>query len=359
MVFVSLISTAPVFSDSGISYGPYIQHVDAKRATILLKTDSAIIVTLQYKKSGSEKWKKIAETSNTTDHRFRLLGLEKNTEYEYYLSSILGDLTQKYFFTTNHDIVKNNPLNITAVGDFSLLNANQLQIVSQMQRIKPDILLGLGDCAYNSGTLQEFDDNFLSPYQPLIAEAPMYATMGNHDYLTENGGPYKTVFEFPVKSSATEDYYVENYDTAQIFSLNGNIDYSAGSAQYNWFQSALASSDKKWKIVMIHQPPYSSGSHGSTSNMEDSLIPLFDQYQVDLVLSGHDHGYERSQDSSGVTYIVSGGGGSPLYSLSNTNLFSQYYLATYNFVNIKIYSKKIITQAIDETGYIFDQYTIK
>lgn len=359
LLFLSFIPASSSWADSNIAYGPYIQNTDIQRATIIMKTDDSEILILYYKKVNSKKWKKVTDSNASQTHRYRLLGLKKNTSYQYYLSGTAGDLTQKYFFNTNHDIKKNDPLSIAAVGDFSILNTDQLQIINQMLRIKPDILLGLGDCAYNSGTLEEFDYNFLSPFQPLLAEAPMYATMGNHDYMTDNGGPYKEIFELPTASSQTEDYYVYNYDNAQIFSLNANLDYSIASTQYNWFQSELAKSNKKWKIVLIHFPPYSSGPHGSTENMADSLIPLFSQYQVDLVLSGHDHGYERSLDSSGVTYIVSGGGGSPLYSQSNVNPYSQFYLSTYNFTYLEVYPKKLVIKGIDENGYIFDQDTIK
>lgn len=359
LLLLSYIPASSSWADSNIAYGPYIQNIDIQRATIIMKTDSSEILTLYYKRANSKKWKKVTDSSASQTHRYRLLGLKKNTSYQYYLSGVVGDLTQKYFFNTNHDISKNNPLTVAAVGDFSLLNEAQLQIVSQMIRIHPDIILGLGDCAYDYGTLEEFDYNFLSPYQSLLAEVPMYATMGNHDYITENGGPYKEVFEFPTKSSGTEDYYIYSYDDVQMFSLNANLDYSIGSSQYNWMQSELAKSNSKWKIVLIHFPPYSSGPHGNTENMANSLIPLFDQYQVDLVLSGHDHGYERSLDSSDVAYIVSGGGGSPLYTQENTNYYSQFYLSAYNFTNIIIYPGKLVIQGIDQNGYIFDRLSLK
>lgn len=79
-------------------------------------------------------------------------------------------------------------------------------------------------------------------------------------------------------------------------------------AQVRWFRQTLAGSTARWTIATMHHPPYSGSDHNSSLDVRGSFSPLFEQYDVDLVLSGHDHDCQRTRSINGVTYIVSGGG---------------------------------------------------
>ena len=65
-------------------------------------------------------------------------------------------------------------------------------------------------------------------------------------------------------------------------------------------------------FVVMHHPPFSISLHGGAADLRDKWTPLFEQYNVSAVFSGHDHVYERA-DHNNVHYFVSGGGGAPLY----------------------------------------------
>ena len=94
--------------------------------------------------------------------------------------------------------------------------------------------------------------------------------------------------------------------------LDTNSDYEPGSKQYQFLKRDLAGTSRPFKVFFGHHPAYSSGSHGSTKKMQEYLQPLFEENGVQLVFAGHDHDYERTI-VNGITYVVSGGGGAPLY----------------------------------------------
>ena len=76
--------------------------------------------------------------------------------------------------------------------------------------------------------------------------------------------------------------------------------------QRRFLERTLARSDARWKVVALHHPPYSAGYQGSSTRLVAYSRPLFECYGVQLVLSGHDHDYQRSKRIRGVTYLVSG-----------------------------------------------------
>ena len=97
--------------------------------------------------------------------------------------------------------------------------------------------------------------------------------------------------------------------------MNSEIDYSATSPQYLFLSDDLASASANpnydFIIGLVHRPFYSSGYHGREEEMADVLEPLLIANNVDLVIQGHDHMYERIHPQEGVNYIVTGGGGAP------------------------------------------------
>jgi 3',5'-cyclic AMP phosphodiesterase CpdA len=77
-----------------------------------------------------------------------------------------------------------------------------------------------------------------------------------------------------------------------------------------WLEQTLSAAREEWKIVFFHHPLYSSGrTHGSDEQLRSVLEPIFIKHGVSLVLTGHDHFYERSKPQHGITHFVAGSGG--------------------------------------------------
>jgi 3',5'-cyclic AMP phosphodiesterase CpdA len=80
--------------------------------------------------------------------------------------------------------------------------------------------------------------------------------------------------------------------------------------QVKWMEEQLAKDDSEWKVAFFHHPPYSSGgAHGSDTKLREVVEPIFVKYGVSVVLTGHEHFYERTKPQKGVHYFISGAGG--------------------------------------------------
>ena len=92
--------------------------------------------------------------------------------------------------------------------------------------------------------------------------------------------------------------------SVRFFALDSNY---MDKAQLAWLEKELAASDSAWKICFFHHPIYSSGdTHGANVALREQVEPLFLKYGVSLVLTGHEHFYERMKPQKGINYIVAG-----------------------------------------------------
>jgi hypothetical protein len=156
----------------------------------------------------------------------------------------------------------------------------------------------------------EFIGNYSGAYGPGSAENRFWPSAGNHDWNTPNLQPYIDYFTLP----ANERYYEVVIGRVHLFAVDSEPEEPDGatvdSAQGAWLQNALASSSACFKVVYFHRPPYSSSDHGSEVRMQWP----FEEWGADVVLTGHDHSYERLA-VGGIPYFVNGLGGSLRYPL--------------------------------------------
>jgi 3',5'-cyclic AMP phosphodiesterase CpdA len=125
--------------------------------------------------------------------------------------------------------------------------------------------------------------------------------------------------------------------------------------QTEWLEATLAAADARWLIVTMHHPAYSVGYHGSTQEIQDEWVPLFEEYGVDLVLAGHDHDYQRTSPINDVTYIVSGGG-SKTRPTGDAD-YIELAVSVRHFLDIAITHDRLEVTAISTEGP-FDHVTI-
>ena len=217
-----------------------------------------------------------------------------------------------------------------------------------------DGVLLLGDNAYPAGTDAEWQGAFFDLYPKVIRSSVVMPTIGNHemgvapiniclfadtlacDLLGEieyplgglsmssdpasydgdgdgpdpEGLPYLNIFTLPTRgelggaASGTEQYYSSDFGNVHIISLDSqlsNSDDDLRGAMQDWLTADLeASAEQDWIIVIFHHPPYSKGENHDSDleqreiDMRITFAPVFEQYGVDAVYSGHAHSYERS-----------------------------------------------------------------
>lgn len=154
--------------------------------------------------------------------------------------------------------------------------------------------------------------SFEKPFADLLTEGvPFYAVLGNHD-----NNPLIREFElkYPLFHMEGHRYYSKLFGDGlmETFMLDSNTLYSKESEpeQIAWLERSLAESKAAWKVVVLHNPVYTTAKrHPSDPHMIEKLEPIFRKYGVSIVLQGHNHLYERLSPIQGITYITAGSGG--------------------------------------------------
>ncbi len=242
-------------------------------------------------------------------------------------------------------------LSFAVVGDSGTGEAPQESIAARMCRFRGkhpfDLVLTTGDNVYPDGDRALFDAAFRDPFACLLDKGVRFrSTLGNHDIMADGGAAQIADRDFGYRGGAKN--YVVRKGGVRFVMADGN------ALDRRWLEKALpAASGDRWTIVAFHQPVYSPGLHGSTPGFED-LPELFQRHGVDLVLNGHDHVYAVTRNLKGIRYIVTGGGGAPLYGCGEA-WFSERCDSRHHFLWIRASSDQIVIEAVPASGEPFDR----
>src|SRR3989344_2841602 len=200
----------------------------------------------------------------------------------------------------------NNHFSFLVFGDSGSGSPEQKALAKLMAKEDFNFILHTGDLAYQSGSTAEIQANVLDIYKNLLQNHPFYPTIGNHDYGTANAQPYLDTWDLPrqtLNEADQERYYSFDIGNAHFISLDSNTplnqtDEASNTDMFDWLRADLTKAKAKgaeWTIVYFHHPPFSSGkNHGEDKRVQEKLVPVFEEYGVDLVLGGHEHNYERT-----------------------------------------------------------------
>ncbi len=265
----------------------------------------------------------------------------------------------------------NRQFSFTAFGDQGV-GYNALATNSLIADLGPQFHLAMGDLSYandGEGGRPETDvfdarkwDSFFAQNELVAAEIPWMVALGNHEmeswYDRHGYGGMRARFTMPDNAwDGSTCIYSWRYLNVGLISLDGNdicynsdanLDYTEGRQQV-WLKAQLEKFRKDpgidFIVVYCHQCTYStSGNNGSEIGAQKRWAPLFDQYQVDLVLNGHNHVYERTDPikagkgtrkadirstvdpaKDGTTYITAGGGGESINGWADGKIGDSYY----------------------------------
>ncbi len=212
-----------------------------------------------------------------------------------------------------------------------------------------DGLLFLGDNVYPSGDPSKLPDTVFEPFADVLAGgADLMAILGNHDVMKGRGDEQMAALGMPGR------YWAQEYGDVLIVGIDSNeID---DPEQLKFLEGALASTDATWRIVAVHHPPYSAGYQGSSVDVRETLAPLLQRFGVQLVLSGHDHDYQRSVPIDGVTYVVSGGASGTRR--TGEDEFTEVAYSWHNFVDIAVTGDRLVLRAVGQDGSVFDEVVL-
>ena len=206
---------------------------------------------------------------------------------------------------------------VVGAGDIGQCGGVQAQATSTLLDHIPGTVFTFGDNAQATGSAEDYANCYGPAWGRHLSRT--FPTVGNHDWEYTGGGPYFAYFGANA-GPAGRGYYSFDLGAWHIVSLNSEVAAGAGSAQYGWLKADLEASSADCTLAMWHRPLFSSGPNGGTSRMRDAWR-LLNQRGAELVLSGHDHDYERfaPQDAdghaiaTGIRAFVVGTGGYSLY----------------------------------------------
>ena len=307
---------------AGISFvrGPYTQYVTDSAATVMWGADRAVSARVHVQaESGMDE-----PVTSEGDSRVRLTGLRAGTRYRYRvvaegISSLEGS------FRTHAP--GDTSLTFILYGDSRENPAEHARLAERMATHDFDFILHSGDFVDDGRVEAEWGTQFFKPVLPVVLKAPLYPAIGNHEM---DAAPYYTTFEVPPNGSKErpEAWYSFDYGHAHFVVLDSNPEsggLAEGTEQRRWLEQDLAASEAQWKFAVLHHPLYSSGYHKSNLPLREALMPIFERFGVDMVLTGHDHCYERTwplrgggRSDHGIVHVVSGGGGASLYAVGRS-----------------------------------------
>jgi hypothetical protein len=257
-------------------------------------------------------------------------------------------------------------LTFAAVGDTGSGGRQALAVAERMAAGYAERPYGLvshlGDLCYYGRIEQRFDDVFLRPYRPLLdAGVRFEVAIGNHDGDVHWSDERLEAIDTELRLLGTPArYYRTTHGPADFFYLDSSKPGLFGpdsSRQLEWLDTALAESESQWKIVSLHHPVYSSGVHGPTPGARTLLEPLLVRHAVDLVLTGHDHHYERTHPIDGVTYVVSGGG------CKTTPVRPRRWTAaarsTLQYLHVEIDGDRLQGASVRPDGHVVDRFALR
>jgi predicted phosphodiesterase len=307
LILISQMATAQT-----IVKQPYQQIVTPNSIIIRWDTDSARVGVVSYGTSLSSLTGSASDSVPTRKHEVTIRGLSPKQKYYYSVTGASGGSSDQYFVTApNPGTVQST--RIWVITDFGQSNstsddARRLQTVGFWKAfnnndLHADIVISMGDQS-EEDTEAQLQTNYFNELQDVFKCTPLFIIAGNHED-TDGEVNYKADFTLPTRGEAggypsgTKDYYSFNFANIHFVALTVENNVNPSGAEKTWLQNDLANNKSDWLIAYMHRPMHSAGYHPTDGDatalaMKSNWLPLLEAAGVDLILSGHNHVYERT-----------------------------------------------------------------
>ncbi len=359
--------TGRLYAAQAVLKGPYVTALSDTDATIRFELETAgpatVEVAAQANTAGDAAAPRPARFESremATMHRVHVTGLQPATPYAFVVragaggNTIVGD--GRVVTAPRPDA--GAPLTFLVYGDNRTDDAAHASVVRAMTAVPSDLLVNTGDMVQDGASAPNWQA-FFDIEKPLLHERALFAAIGNHElYDDASGANFERYFGFPDASGAAAPYGTLRFGNARFFFLNGMDDLASG-AEREWLERALTSADGEaglqWRFVVLHHGPWSAGPHGSNVKLvEAGVVQLLTQHRVDLLFAGHDHLYERGMGGA-LKYIVSGGGGAPVYRDLHVLPTTRKVEPVHHFVQVTTRGDALEIVAIRDDGSVLDR----
>ena len=339
LLILLLVLSCSMSSAQVVVRGPYLQSPTHEGIIVMWRTSVASNTRLWYGTHPDSLLLHASSPSLVTNHAVHIGGLAPHTIYYYAVganNAMLAGADSAHRFRTHPLRGSAAPIRVWALGDFGKGNPGQIAVknafMAQSESADTDLWIWLGDNAYDDGKDNEYQSKVfgLPGFSDIFTWLPFYPSPGNHDYnevwqqsalfgipysnipLEDHHGPYYDIVDVPEQAEAgghpsgLELFYSFDLGNAHFISLNSEVYDLLGTSDgidrmVDWLQLDLAQNERRFTVAYFHQPPYSRGSHDSEEwtefvmeAMRERVVPVLESFDVDLVIGGHSHVYERS-----------------------------------------------------------------
>lgn len=358
-VLLILLGCAAVGHANTITKGPYLLAVGDR--WIVVKWESqGTGGTVKYGfTSGSYEFSQasgIFEGMNEAT----LMCLKPGTYF--YRVAVGGQESDEYVFSTGP--APDEKFNFIVFGDTRNGDTTHQALVYLMNEYPANLLMHTGDIVFIGSSESDWD-TFFRIQKPLMVHVPHLFVLGNHELLLDQSGYYFDKFFATDFNRYTPRRHALTVGNSRFIVLNSDEDVAQGSEQYEWLSQELERTSKMPRIkhvfVGVHRPPYNSCQYANEDKVKalrQHIAPLLETYRVDIFFSAHCHYYERSE-SNGVTYIVTAGGGAPLYQCNQYPNDKQIYCEVVNhFVYVTVQDENVHVDAYRIDGSLIESFDI-
>jgi hypothetical protein len=313
-------------------------------------------------------------------HEARLTGLTPATRYPYTVVRSGTTLSSGGALTTA-PAPGTGTVRFIAFGDSGVGSTAQRQLAARMTADEFDLSLHTGDVVYGSeemkggGSYAQYDGWFFDIYGPWLRSRPIFPSIGNHDDEVDYGRPYRDMFVLPDGGATSgyadhaERFYSFDYGPVHFVAIDTELafhDPARRQAQLSWLERDLATTTMPWRVAYMHRSPYSAGTeHGSDLEVRRHIGPILEKYGVQLALTAHEHIYERtiplqeySATGGPVTYVVTGGGGAPVYP-AGTAYWTAVSASVHHYTRARADECTLSIEAVRIDGSVLDHHTLQ
>ena len=354
-------SSAPQTRAVELYLTPYLQNVTPTSITVMWETTGVIVGPVEF--GEHDRFDREATDSRPrTIHEVHLTGLDPATTYSYRVR--FGDqvLSPASFTTAPPPGTEN--WRMVVYGDNRSNPDTHARNVEQIMKLDPGLVINSGDLVAAGSRYEQWKTQYFDPLRGLAEHVALFPCLGNHE---QNAAHYYNYHSLP--DDQGEVYYSFDYANAHFIALNSNAQdapFQLGDPQTEWLIADLeAHRDATWTFVFFHHPLFRAHATRGITPQRWVWQPIFDEYGVDLVITGHDHYYMRShaigdyrgEPRRGGYHLISGGGGAPTYPMTpKTHAAARQ--RTHHVTAIDITGNRLVGRGIDLDGNEFDTFVI-
>ncbi len=357
--------------------GPYLHFATQQSINLVWETDRPSRANIWYGTRLPLTEHRVVTTYNTL-HEFTLEGLAPETSYFYNITATdeQGKTIESGILTFSTAVKPESAFYFALIGDTEARPHINDRIAQLVWDERPNFVLNMGDLTDGGTAPHKFEWNYeyFAGTRQLHSRIPVFPVPGNGE---DDLYWYKQYHKLP----GNEAYYKFTYGNAEFFMLNSNdkeVSFAPGGEQYEWLKVQLAQSTAPWKFVAHHHAPYSAdeNDYGNAwegpTNLGDAqmrqIVPLYEQYGVDMVFFGHLHTYQRTMpiagelvnEKNGVIYIQCGGGGGNLEDFVPARAwFSAKTYRGHHYATITLSSSHLSYKMYDTEGRMKDFLELK